>query len=311
MNLKLIGLLLSVCCTLFAQEKLPAQAWVTDDFVSVRTAPSKEGNKVGILYKKMKVTVTERGPEKDKVGEKTDYWYKVTSKDITGWTFGALIDFKNLPEQDYETYYASPDMEWFHKRFSYSTWEELELELTTFTLDEYRSLIAAVNDEQRVAALLYNSFYSKIGKDKDALDKAPFPYLKEILFSPEFLSKLSYISYYEDEVQCSHYSTQIFTVVASQVSNKEKLFLDITKYGPPVFECLPDEFKNNRKFLIQLAIQNPLNFTRMRSVFNNDENVIREILDGIWKLTGENENVYPMHRYRIVSCLESGLKQKY
>ncbi|MBN1604684.1 MAG: SH3 domain-containing protein [Chitinispirillaceae bacterium] len=311
MNLKNMVLLFSVCFIITAQEKLPAEAWVNDDFVSVRTTPSKDGDKVGVLYKKMKVTVTERSAGKDKIGEKTDYWYKIACKDISGWTFGALIDFKNLPKDGYETYYANPDMEWFHKRYSYSTWEELEMEMTTFTLEEYRSLITAVTTEQRVAVLLYNSFYSKIEKNKDSMNKAPFPYLKEILFSPEFLSKLSYLSYYEDEVQCSPYATQIYAAVASQVNNREKLFLDITKYGPSVFDCLPEEFKKNKKFLIQLAIQNPQNFNRMSCIFGNNENAIREILDGIWKLTGKNENVYPMHRYRIISSIEDSLKQKY
>ena len=313
--IKLVVSLMVVAVTITAQNKLPAGAWVNDDFVSIRTEPSTEGNKIGVLYKKMKVKVLAKSKEMVTIGKNTDYWYKVKRKNLSGWAFGTFIDFIKVPKDESASYYADPGLDWFYKRYSYSTWEELDLDFKEFTLEEYRSLITAAVSDARVTWLLYNTIYSSLENEKDALGKPPFPYLKELLLSPEFLARIVYSQSYDCQEGYSYgyYSAtnNIFKAVSEYVKDKEKLFLAITKNGPAVFEYLPADLQKNEPFLIKVIIKNPDNFAYINSKFAENEDAVKKILNGLWETSGKNKELYPIMRYKIVSRLHAKLTAKY
>jgi len=60
----------------------------------VRSAGNLQADTRGYLEKGDRVEVLEKSAEKMKIGEMTDYWYKVwrLSDGLTGWSFGPYLE---------------------------------------------------------------------------------------------------------------------------------------------------------------------------------------------------------------------------
>lgn len=179
-----------------AEPKLPAKAQITGDFVGVRKEPNKKAPYVGMLYKNIIVDVSICS-EKTVVENKTYYWCKISTGNIGGWCFSQFLDFE-LKNKEVNTYEAPSDLGWFFKRYGRSTYEYLtKIDITSFTLDEYRSLISSIDYPlhnktswearslaREAASILEQSLYRDFNKKSTV---APFPYIAGKIFTPEFL----------------------------------------------------------------------------------------------------------------------------
>lgn len=161
------------------------RALVTGDYLRVRTAPSSEGEFVGVLFKNMLVEVSARSENKLKIKEQSYYWYKVEHESLSGWCYGKFLSF-DIPSKLPDTYYAQPNMNWYYNRFGYGTqYISTGFKVNAFTIDEYRKLMAAsVKGDPRAWASLHISIYPHLKKDPN--DQA-YQYLKKKLHSREFV----------------------------------------------------------------------------------------------------------------------------
>ena len=75
-----------------SQTKKATNKIITATSVRVRSEPRLSGKEVATLNLGALVKSTEKSANKDKVGQKEDFWYKVTTQDKkTGWVFGGFL----------------------------------------------------------------------------------------------------------------------------------------------------------------------------------------------------------------------------
>ncbi|RPJ04012.1 MAG: SH3 domain-containing protein [Spirochaetaceae bacterium] len=68
-------------------------------YVAVRQAPDTESEMLTQLARGQVLRIIERTLEKEKIGDKTDYWYKVEDGKSRGWIFGShLVIFPSHEE---------------------------------------------------------------------------------------------------------------------------------------------------------------------------------------------------------------------
>ncbi|MFP4014557.1 MAG: SH3 domain-containing protein [Chitinispirillaceae bacterium] len=304
MRLKCLLTLLLLACSLSAEIKLPAKAGINGDFVKVRSNPSTKGKLVGILYKNMVVTVVERSKQKDSIGENSDYWYKVTFENMLGWTYAPFLNF-NLTKDTVDTYESDLGMEWFYKRFDYSTWEfSQKIDLTSFTLEEYRALITSIMEEHNYLAqwALYYSVYESSEELEAKEDQPPFPYLKEKFYSPDFIAKLNEVQY-----------GLLQKLPDSLLSDKEFL-LKLTSKRVSLNEAISDALEKDKAFIAEALRSNYNNVYTMSEMlynFMDDEEALIMFLDAAYISAKKNSNQYSNARRTILAYFNEQLQAKY
>lgn len=302
MKLKSLLTLLLLACSLSADVKLPAKAGIKGDFVKVRSNPSTDGKLVGILYKNMVVTVVERSKQKDSIGEDNDYWYKVTFENVLGWTYAPFLDF-NVTEDTVDTYKSDLGMEWFYNRFDYSTWEySQKIDLTSFTLEEYRALITAVEHEYFAQWALYYSIYES-SEDLEAKgDQPPFPYLKEKFYSPEFIAKLNQVQY------------ELLQKLPDSLLSDKVFLIKLTRNNFSLNDAISDALEKDKEFIAE-AIRGNLNnvytMSKMLYYFKDDEDALRMFLDAAYISTKKSSSQYSRARKTILNYFNKQLQGKY
>lgn len=169
-----------------ASADFPRQAQVTRDFVRVRQAAGLHGKVSGVLFKNMIVSALAEGPS-ETIDGKTARWYQVKGESLSGWIFGEFLDF-TLANKDKDTYSGDPDLTWFFKKYGESTHEYSRLKPEDLSVEQYRSLLTAVetapNPDPPSYALLYTAYHETQDRFADPLTA----YLKPKLFSPTILS---------------------------------------------------------------------------------------------------------------------------
>lgn len=170
-----------------------AQAQTSDALViadHVRVWSSLQDDKTlnGYLFKNMKVKIEGKSENTLTAAGITDYWYKVSLGDVEGWAFGGFLNF-DVPAVIPDTYSASGNLNWFFKRFGYSTfYTPQRVNLGSFNMDEYRSLIKAVEQRSDVTAraVLEMSLYKGLENNTDP----KWEYLRKKIYSLAFLKKM-------------------------------------------------------------------------------------------------------------------------
>lgn len=76
---------------------------ITGTSVRVRSAPNTSSKEITQLNFGTIVKSSERSSNKDKVGDKEDYWYKVSTGNKSGWVFGSFLT--NFDEKNSESIY--------------------------------------------------------------------------------------------------------------------------------------------------------------------------------------------------------------
>ena len=133
----------------------------------------------------MVVTILERTKEKDKVDDKNDYWYKVKRAKDEGWCFGQFLDLNFDQKQQYDTYKTTKDFNWFFERYGQGTsFEAANITASSFTTDEYRSLIQAAKEGNEDAASILGQ--TLITQLKKSPDDPKFSYFKDLFESEDF-----------------------------------------------------------------------------------------------------------------------------
>ncbi len=164
-----------------------SRALVIGDDVRVRSKPSvKESTLLGVLFKNMTVKVLAEGSKPKNEG--AIHWVKVRSGKIEGWVSRRFLDLK-AKTFDVDTYDAEGNMQWFYKRFGYSTWfKKSAFNVNTFDTGQYREMMAAALAGKSGAheALLQTLFPLLRRRPTEA----KFRYLKKRLHSRDFLLKL-------------------------------------------------------------------------------------------------------------------------
>lgn len=64
----------------------------------IRELPEKDAPILKTVWKGAVVKVSARGLQNDTIEGKTDYWYKVSANQISGWAFGSFLTFFNSQE---------------------------------------------------------------------------------------------------------------------------------------------------------------------------------------------------------------------
>lgn len=194
------------------------KALVMGDYLRVRTSPNAGGELVGVLFKNMLVDISARSEEKTEIKGKSYYWYKVEHESLTGWCYGKFLSFY-IPSKIPDTYYAKPDMKWYYKKFGYGTsYMEAGIKVNTFSMDEYRKLMAATaKGDSGAWTTLHLSIYPHLKKDPD--DKA-YQYLKKKLYSREFI----YQAY-----KNSRYVDNSFNNLPKKLLDDDSLYEDLKK----------------------------------------------------------------------------------
>lgn len=96
-NLFIVTLLMSACNMVSgqinAEDTCVKYLYIQGDNVNVRTEPNTKATVIMQLNKTDNCEILERG-SKETISGKSDFWYKVTCKNKTGWVFGAFTSLK-------------------------------------------------------------------------------------------------------------------------------------------------------------------------------------------------------------------------
>lgn len=172
-------------------------ALIIDDDVRVRDAPTGKGKYAGVLYKNMVVDVLAESKNRQVINGESHYWYKVKTEEFEGWTYGKFVSFfvrdKNIDSYINRSVLEGYGMDWFYTRFGYSTmYDTSALTAESFTLDQYRNLISAVESGNPMSEIaLLASIYPHLKKYPS---DPKYAYLKKKLYSDKFLMKLLHVN---------------------------------------------------------------------------------------------------------------------
>ncbi len=202
-----------LCATQFALAEA-TKALVSADYVRVREKPLKDAASLGFLYKNMVVEIKSQTPQTETIGKDTFYWYEIRGKDVGGWVYGKFLT-TNAAKWDVDTYDAPGDMQWLYKRFGESTWyDEQKMNMQSFSMDDYRNLMRAAesgNDRAWVALKL-----TILQHLKDNPYDANYAYLKNRLYSAEFMKHVLRQNYGQDYFQFVPYSRDLVIEALTQ-----------------------------------------------------------------------------------------------
>jgi len=220
----------------------PYNAAITGDFVRLRAEPSTEGNQKSFLYKYETVEVLDRK-------ETTIPWLKVKYGNTEGWVAERFVD-RDLYNPDADLFAAPGDMQWFFSRYGNSTdYMSANITAQSFTLDQYRELIAAAEKKNEIAW--------------GALKQTIFPYLESNPDDPAF-----------QHVKKKLYSREFLFRVASN-------FIAV---DPTLFRYMPSEVLGDRKFVTDLVQENPYSFYQLPKKWRGDRELFRIALKKIPRL---------------------------
>jgi hypothetical protein len=181
-------LFLMIAITADAGE-FPKPALMTGDAIRVRDTASEKGKYVGVLYKNMKVDVLEKSTSSVAIEGQSYPWYKIKADGAEGWCAGKFLEF-NPKSWVADTYASSGDMDWFNTRYGDATAvSEAQLSEKSFSITEYRELIAAAEHGNRTAVdALRRSIFPYLQNHSDDL---AYSYLKPKLYSAETFINIS------------------------------------------------------------------------------------------------------------------------
>jgi hypothetical protein len=251
-----------------AEPSFPARARVTGDEVRIRASASLSAPVKGVLFKNMLVMATARGA-KIRVGDKESFWYRVEGEGISGWSFGGFLNF-DLSDPVPDTYVGSDDLSWFFKRFGESTWEyPQKISSSSFTLDEYRSLITTVEkgeDYSASYALYYSLFSALRGGAKDPSSA----YLARKVHSLQFLTVLL------NRLSLKEASR----VLPLSWRDDEDALLSLDKIPSDLLSFVSDRLKSKKDFVARVIDRNPENFFHLSDRFQDDRDISLSAIKG-------------------------------
>jgi hypothetical protein len=295
--IKFMLLVITIFAMAISREiSVPAKARINGDFVRVRATPTPEGQCVGILYKNMIVTAVDKGPSLVTIGEKSDFWYKITIDNLLGWAFGPFLDFDSISGAT-DTYTSTLGMEWFFNRFQISTWEYPNImDISSFTLDEYRALITEISKgyNEPAALTLHYSVYRGIEKKKD---EPPFPYLKRKLFSPEFIGAM----YQSDR--------GLFSGLPSEYLDSAAFLMQLTEFNPSIIQYASERLQKDRDFVLQMIKVSSDNI--QFSNLSNDEKLIQSALSYLWDAAKRDVKTYSASRSLFLQYVTPDMQAKF
>lgn len=234
-----------------AEPKLPSEAIVTGDHVRIRTDPSLKGKHMGYLFKNMVVKVNEKSANTTKVGKENHHWYKIEQGHLKGWAYGKFISF-TVPSGSIDTYDSSMGMEWFYKRFGYSTWfEYAKPTVGIFSIDEYRSLMKAASEGNETAMpALSRTIYQHLKKKPN---DPKYRYLQRKLYSKDFL-----LAAYTKNPYAMYTS---YEYLPSKLQRDKKLFIQVIARTDKYIDLysLPEKLRNNKEVVLAALIKHPNN----------------------------------------------------
>ena len=180
-------------------------------------------------------------------------------------------------------------MEWFYKRFGYSTWfEEGTFNVKSFTRQEYETLIDAAlqGNESATVALKLSILKYLIKNPKDAEYQA----LKEKLYSEEFLKTVPMFEYLaemlpnelldnrelaSDVIGRSPYALKFFSERLR--SDKELVTLAISN-DPYNLEFASDRLRGDKQFIQGVLVKNPAALHRVSDELKDDKSLVLSVL---------------------------------
>ncbi|TGL37640.1 SH3 domain-containing protein [Leptospira perdikensis] len=101
---KLLLVILS-SLVLFQCKKTPTievgkNAFISATVLNARKTPTLDGEKVGKLKLGDEVSVLEKSESETEIDGISSFWYRVKSKDITGWVFGGYLSISKVESRD-------------------------------------------------------------------------------------------------------------------------------------------------------------------------------------------------------------------
>lgn len=176
---------------------LPAgavEAVVGSDGVHVRATPRLKGKTVGLLYNRMVVRLLEFSGTPG--GEAASGWWRIERDGLTGWCATNDLEPRSEHQPEEDTYWAGGDLSWYFSRYGTATNGRtaayagaVAKGAASFSLDEYRDLMSAVERQDPLAAplarhMLEVTIYS--GLLKPPVEPA-YRYLRTKLYSDDFM----------------------------------------------------------------------------------------------------------------------------
>jgi len=183
-------------------------------------------------------------------------------------------------------------MEWFYKRFGYSTWfEEGTFNVKSFSSREYENLIDAAlqgNESATVALKLSILKYLK-ENPKDTEYKA----LKEKLYSEEFLKTFPRLDYLAEMLPDELLDNKDFAVdILSKDPNNLKFFSErlrsdkkiiakvISGNNSYLLEYASDALRNDKAFIKELLLKDPTALNYISDELKGDKDLVLPVLKG-------------------------------
>jgi len=158
---------------------------ITGTSVRVRSEPKLSGKEVATLNLGAIVKSTEKSSTKDKIGQKEDFWYKITTQDKkSGWVFGGFLI--NYEEAKRETIYLK------------IATERLKLEDADFgDYSDLYNFLARINSQVKTQAVVAELELYKFQALAKALEKIPFDKQTTTPYSDFIKNNESKIAYSE------------------------------------------------------------------------------------------------------------------
>lgn len=239
---------------------LEQYAVVIGDNVRLREVASLKGKYETVLFNNMVVKVLEKSQDTAEIEGQKYAWIKVKSEDREGWCLEKFLRLTDK-EEKLDTYAASGDMSWFHKRFGYSTeYESQKLTAKNFSVQEYREFLAVVLKEKTsidddsygggystlAGSILHDTIYSHL---KANPNDPTYQYLKTKLYAPETIKDLAL------KDQC-----WIFDIVPQELATQD-LVLSVVdelskreyRYAQYCLFQIPDRLTNDRAFMSKVV----------------------------------------------------------
>ena len=178
-------------------------------------------------------------------------------------------------------------MEWFYKRFGYSTWfAEATFNVKTFTQPEYDSLIkAALEGNESATAALRLTIFKYLKENPDSKD---YSSLKEKVDSNDFLLNIPRFEYLADTVPDNRLDNKDFMTALVKKNgtylkfasdrlrgDKDVVSEAVRQYHYPL-EFATDEIKGDRTFGEVLLRINPKTLCYMSDELRNDKSFVEK-----------------------------------
>lgn len=217
---------------------------------------------------------------------------------------GAVADELDPPE----------GMEWFYKRFGYSTWfEESKFNVKSFTKPEYESLITAAKGGNESATLAlklsllrhfqnnpedteYNSFKERLLSKEFLISLPLFAYLADALpdelmddkaFATEILQKSPYnLKFFSERLRSdkelvsaamTRGSYYVFEFVSESLKNDEEFVAETLNKYPHAMAHISEDLKNNKGLLVPVLKLHPEIFHYASKEVQNDPEVVAAV----------------------------------